>query len=253
MGRVSEPAYRRMQVDERRAQLLAHGADLFARFSYEELSMARIAREAGVSKALLYHYFPSKRDYFVGAFEAAAAEVAERTEPDPSLAPLEALQASVTAYLGWVEENAPAYRRLIESAAGTEEAGSLVQDMRSRTAERILEGLLGGDEPPAKVRTAVRAWLWYMDGAILDWLEHRDLEAVGARGPARRLTRGGPGRGRRARSPAPLSPGRRGSWRFGGQTSPVLTGPGRNGRIDRTVDVWPAAPSSPPCSRPCSF
>ena len=21
----------------------------------------------------------------------------------------------------------------------------------------------------------MRAWLWFMDGAILDWLEHRDL------------------------------------------------------------------------------
>ncbi len=170
------PAYRRLQVDERRAQLVALGADLFARFSYDELSMARIAREAGISKALLYHYFPSKRDYFAGAFEAAAAEVAERTEPDPSLPPLEALRASITAYLGWVEENAPAYRRLIESAAGTEDAGSLVQEMRARTADRILEGLKARGEPPAKVRTAVRGWLWYMDGAILDWLEHRDLD-----------------------------------------------------------------------------
>ena len=22
----------------------------------------------------------------------------------------------------------------------------------------------------------MRAWLWFMDGAILDWLEHRDLD-----------------------------------------------------------------------------
>ena len=175
---VSEPAYRRMQVDERRAQLLALGADLFARYSYDELSMARIAREAGISKALLYHYFPSKRDYFVGAFQAAADEVARRTEPDPALPPLEALQASVTAYLGWVEENASAYRRLIESAGSADDARSLVQDMRDRTAERILEGLGAGPAPPPKARTAVRAWLWYMDGAILDWLEHRDLEAA---------------------------------------------------------------------------
>ncbi len=174
---VKQPAYRRMQLDERRAQLLALGADLFARYSYDELSMARIAREAGISKALLYHYFPSKRDYFVGAFQAAAEEVARRTEPDPSLPPLEALQFSITAYLGWVEENASAYRRLIESAGSADDARSLVQEMRIRTSERILEGLGAGSAPPAKARTAVRAWLWFMDGAILDWLEHRDMEA----------------------------------------------------------------------------
>jgi AcrR family transcriptional regulator len=43
---------------------VALGAKLFASRSYDELSMAGVAREAGVSKALLYHYFPSKRDYF---------------------------------------------------------------------------------------------------------------------------------------------------------------------------------------------
>ena len=25
------------------------------------------------------------------------------------------------------------------------------------------------------MRTAAHAWLWFMDGAILDWLDHRDL------------------------------------------------------------------------------
>jgi AcrR family transcriptional regulator len=56
---VSEPAYTRMQVEERRGQLLKRGADLFARHSFDELSMAHIAREVGISKALLYHFFPS--------------------------------------------------------------------------------------------------------------------------------------------------------------------------------------------------
>jgi hypothetical protein len=32
-----------------------------------------------------------------------------------------------------------------------------------------------GDPPPPKMRTAAHAWLWFMDGAILDWLDHRDL------------------------------------------------------------------------------
>jgi hypothetical protein len=32
-----------------------------------------------------------------------------------------------------------------------------------------------GDPPPPKMRTAAHAWLWFMDGAILDWLEHGDV------------------------------------------------------------------------------
>ena len=83
MGPPAPPAYTRLGVDERRRQLLELGAELFARHSYDELSMARIAREAGISKALLYHYFPSKQAYFAATLEQAAAELAEVTRPDP--------------------------------------------------------------------------------------------------------------------------------------------------------------------------
>jgi AcrR family transcriptional regulator len=72
---VPEPAYTRLQVDERRRRLLELGSELFARHSFAELSMARVAREAGISKALLYHYFPSKRDYFLATLQEAAEEV----------------------------------------------------------------------------------------------------------------------------------------------------------------------------------
>jgi AcrR family transcriptional regulator len=173
---MAEPAYTRMQVDDRRRQLLELGAKLFAQHSIGELSMARIAREAGISKALLYHYFPSKHDFFVATLEQAAEEVRSRTEPDPSLPPFEALRTSLDAFLGWVEENSTAYRKLIESAGAVPEVGALIDQVRGATALRILEGLGGdGESAPPKARVAASAWLWFMDGAILDWLDHRDL------------------------------------------------------------------------------
>jgi AcrR family transcriptional regulator len=162
-----------MPVDERRRQLLELSTDLFARHSYAELSMAGIAKQAGISKALLYHYFPSKRDLFLATLAAAAEEVGRRTEPDASLAPAEALRGSLDAFLGWVEENELAYRKLMESAGSVPEVGQLIAEVRDRTSERILEGLGAGSQP--RPRAAVRAWLWFIDGAILDWLEHRDL------------------------------------------------------------------------------
>jgi AcrR family transcriptional regulator len=170
---VAEPAYTRLPVDERRGQLLELSTELFARHSYAELSMADIAREAGISKALLYHYFPGKRDLFVATLQAAADEVRRRTEPDPALAPAEALARSLTAFLEWVEQNEVAYRKLLESAGSVPEVGALIAEVRDRTSARILEGLGAGAAP--KPRAAVRGWLWFLDGAILDWLDHRDL------------------------------------------------------------------------------
>jgi AcrR family transcriptional regulator len=173
---MTEPAYTRLPVDERREQLLKLGAELFARHSFGELSMARIAREAGISKALLYHYFPSKRDFFVATLQDAAGEIARRTQPDPELPPAAALSASLDAFLAWVEENEVAYRKLMESAGSVPEVGELITQVRDDTSARILDGLGVGADPPPKLRAAAGAWLWFMDGAILDWLDHRDLE-----------------------------------------------------------------------------
>ena len=172
---MAGPAYTRMQVDERRRQLLELGAKLFATHSFGELSMARIAREAGISKALLYHYFPSKQDFFVATLQQGAQEIARQTEPDPDLPPLEALAASLDAFLAWIEENETAYRKLMESVGSVPEVKALIDDIRDATSARILDGLGAGDPPPPKMRAAARGWLWFMDGAILDWLEHRDL------------------------------------------------------------------------------
>jgi AcrR family transcriptional regulator len=171
---MGEPAYTRLPVDERRRQLLELCTELFARHSFGELSMARIAREAGISKALLYHYFPSKQDLFLATLQQAAEEVRRRTEPDPALLPAAALAASLDAFLAWVSDNELAYRKLIDSAGAVPEVGALIAEVRDRTSQRILDGLGAGEAP--QVRAAVRAWLWFMDGAILDWLEHRDLD-----------------------------------------------------------------------------
>ena len=173
---MSGPAYTRLQVDERRRQLLELGAELFARHGYEELSMARIAREAGISKALLYHYFPSKQAYFSATLEQAAEELAEVTEPDPSQPPVEQLAASLDAYLGWVERHMGAYDKLIRGVGAVPEVRELVERVREETAARILAGIAPDREPSPMLRAAVRGWLWFMDGAVLDWIEHRDID-----------------------------------------------------------------------------
>src|SRR5918998_4870087 len=172
---MAQPAYARLQVDERRRQLLELGGELFAKHSFGELSMARIAKEAGISKALLYHYFPSKQHFFVATLQQGAEELVRRTQPDPDLPPMEALAGSLDGYLEWIEENELAYRRFVESAGSVPEVKAMIDAIRGATSARILDGLGAGDPPPPKLRAAARAWLWFMDGAILDWLEHRDM------------------------------------------------------------------------------
>jgi AcrR family transcriptional regulator len=172
---MAGPAYTRLDVDERRRRLLELGARLFTEHSYDELSMAQIARAAGISKALLYHYFPSKEAYFLATLEEKAAELAEATAPDPSKPPVEQLAGSLDAYLGWVEENAGAYEKFVRSAA-VPRVRVLLDRVRDETATRIIDGVRGGRPASPALRAAVHGWLWFMDGVCLDWIAHRDME-----------------------------------------------------------------------------
>jgi AcrR family transcriptional regulator len=76
---------RRLKPQQRREQLLDTGAALFAEKPYEDVFVEEIAARAGVSRATLYHYFPSKRDFYVAIFERASNRFLSRVSPDPQL------------------------------------------------------------------------------------------------------------------------------------------------------------------------
>ena len=168
---MATPAFTRLDVDERRRQLLEQATALFATHGYDELSMARIAREAGISKALLYHYFPSKRDLFEAALGQGAEEHLARVGGEA-----EALDV----WLDWIDGHREAYVAL-QRSSGIPEVRDVIGRVREETAQRVL-GALGEDAVTPKVRAAVRAWLWYMDGVCLDWVREGDLSRDDVRG-----------------------------------------------------------------------
>ena len=139
--------------------------------------MAQVARAAGISKALLYHYFPSKEEFFKAALAEGAAELAARTAPDESLAPLEQVRASTAAFVDWIGKRGPAYMKLLQSVGAVPELRETMTGIRDFTSARIIDGLVPAKERTPAKRAAVRAWLWFMDGVLLDWIEHRDRDA----------------------------------------------------------------------------
>lgn len=165
----------RLQVDERRTQLLELGLQLFSDRSYDELGVDDIARAAGISKGLLYHYFPSKRDYYVEVVRAAAGLLVARTEAAGVDASPEALQDGLDAYLDFVEQHARSFVALMRGGVGSDpEVVQIVEATRRTIAERILSRL-GADAPTPLLRTALRGWIGLVEAASLDWLERRDL------------------------------------------------------------------------------
>jgi AcrR family transcriptional regulator len=168
-------AYTRLPLDERRRQVIAAGSALFADQAFEDITMRRIAQAAGISKALLYHYFPSKTELFIAAVRARAMELEGLLEPTGDFEPAAELTARLDAYLAWIEANAQAWSKFVRTAASVPEVHRLVEDFRAHTLARILSGLGDGGEPTPALRTALRGWLGGVDAAILDWIEHGGL------------------------------------------------------------------------------
>ena len=172
---ATEPAYTRLTVDERRRQLLRAGAELFASHAFEEISMRQIADAAGVSKPLLYHYFPSKNELFIAAVTEAASELQALIQPSGQGTPVKQLTGSLDAYLAWIEDHGETWAKLMQSAASLPTARELVEGFRQRTLELALAQLTKRRKPRPALRTAIKGWLGYMDAAILDWTTARDL------------------------------------------------------------------------------
>jgi AcrR family transcriptional regulator len=167
--------YARLTSDDRRARLLELGVRLFSERPYDEYSMDELAAQAGVSKGLLYHYFPSKREYYVAALRTAAAEMLDLTEPDPSAPPEEQLVPLLEAYLAYVLEHSSAYRAVLRGGIGTDAAvAGIAEEVRLTFMQRVLDQL-GTDQPPPRLRVAVRGWIGLVEASSLDWIEHRDL------------------------------------------------------------------------------
>lgn len=92
---------RAQDFEEKRRSILDHAARVFAQQGMDKASMAQIADHAQVSKALLYHYYPS-RDALIFAIIMTHLEEMEqalKAADDPALPPRERLRALVGAVL----------------------------------------------------------------------------------------------------------------------------------------------------------
>jgi AcrR family transcriptional regulator len=98
---------RRLSPEDRRSELLALGAEVFGQRPYDEVRIDEIAERAGVSRALMYHYFPDKRAFFAAVVRAEGERLFEATNaaPDPDKNMFDQVRTGVMAYLRYDEEH----------------------------------------------------------------------------------------------------------------------------------------------------
>lgn len=170
-----------MSTDGRREHLLNAGVELLKTRPYQEVSIEEIAREAGVSKGLLYHYFPTKRDFIVAALQRGSREMAKLLAPNPELAPIKRLDASLDAYLDFVEEHSAAFAAIFRASGADREVDAAIEAGRGAYIELLITSIVEWpDAPVSTERTpllegAVQGWIHFCEGAVMRWLERGDI------------------------------------------------------------------------------
>ena len=167
----------RLTPEKRRAQLIDLGVEMLATRRLDELSVELIAKAAGISRGLLFHYFPSKQDFHLEVARAAAAEMIRRTEPDTSQTPVDALRGALTSFMDYVEENPDNYKSLVRGAAsGDAHMRAIFDETRSTMAQRILDVLTTmGLEVSARMRLAIAGWVAYVEECVVRWIDTRTI------------------------------------------------------------------------------
>ncbi|MGW5613161.1 TetR/AcrR family transcriptional regulator [Streptomyces sp. NPDC003877] len=167
---------RRMGVEERRQQLIGVALELFSRRSPDEVSIDEIASAAGISRPLVYHYFPGKLSLYEAALQRASDDLAARFV-EPHEGPLGArLLRVMRRYFDFVDEHGPGFAALMRGgpAVGSSTTNALIDSVRQAAYVQILSHL-GVTDPPARLELVVRSWISLAESTALIWLDGRRI------------------------------------------------------------------------------
>ena len=157
---------RRLSADERRRQLVAIGLAKIVETPIQDLSMDDIATEAGISRGLLFHYFPTKTDFYLACIAAAGRRMLRTTAPDEGATGEEQVETVTRLMIEQIERRRGFYLALVHGHGVADPRVSEVMDsVRDGSTERVMTAL---DVPEAR-RDVVRAWWAYTEDRALTW------------------------------------------------------------------------------------
>ncbi|WP_435591814.1 TetR/AcrR family transcriptional regulator [Nocardia sp. bgisy118] len=172
---------RRLSPDERRRLLVAAGAELFAARAYDTVLMEDVAAAAGVSRALLYRHFPSKRDLFAAVYQQAADRLLVATELDAGTPLRDQLTAGLDAHLDYFEANARTVIAANRMLAGDPTIQSIISGELDELRGRLLNVMGLGEAERAAASSVLMSWLTFVRVLTVDWLEHRAISRTDVR------------------------------------------------------------------------
>jgi AcrR family transcriptional regulator len=171
----------RLASDTRREQLLRAGVDLLRTRTPDELSVDDLARSAGISRGLLYHYFQDRDAFVVAVLERASEELRRALRGDPELGPRERTEAAIDAFIAFAEAHAAGFRALLTGAVTNRKVAALIERTRERDLDAFVAGVAATTADPQAarrsnvLRAALHAHMHFMEGAAVRWLAHQEI------------------------------------------------------------------------------
>ncbi|MBE9372827.1 TetR/AcrR family transcriptional regulator [Saccharopolyspora sp. HNM0983] len=171
-----------MNPDQRRSQILQSARKLFGSRSYSSVHLADIAAETGVTRALINHYFGSKRELYLEVVRQMMVVPASVSENLPQTTVDERIAIYVDRWLDVVDRN----REMWLAAIGSDPVGKdpdieqIMLESDEIAADRLLEaaGLLDTTGGREKLRAAIRAYGSMLKAASREWLVRDTLTRV---------------------------------------------------------------------------
>ncbi|UAK31019.1 TetR/AcrR family transcriptional regulator [Nocardia asteroides] len=164
---------RRLSPDERRQVLVDAGARLFAERPYDAVLMEDVAAAAGVSRALLYRHFPSKRDLFVGVYQQAVDQLLVATRLDTEGPLTEQLAAALDTHFDYFEANANGVLAANRVLGRDPTIQALIAGELAEVRRRLLDTLGVEGTVRAQISSILTSWLTFVRVLTVEWLENQ--------------------------------------------------------------------------------
>ncbi|WP_227983777.1 TetR/AcrR family transcriptional regulator [Nocardia spumae] len=170
------PSRRRLTPEQRRDELLDIGVRLFGERAYDEIAMAEIAAYAQVSRALMYHYFPTKAHFFAAIWQRAHERLSAELRMAPDEPVRTAVYTALAAHLDFYRANLPLALIANRSALATDPVvrDPVVADLHA-LCERVLDACGATGHSREQAGTALRGWIAFIREVTVEWLAHERI------------------------------------------------------------------------------
>ncbi|WP_300266440.1 TetR/AcrR family transcriptional regulator [Microbacterium sp.] len=166
---MSAPRRNRLTPEERRMQLLATGVNFLADHTLDGLTMDELARRAGVSRALAFHYFESTQGMHRAVVTMARDAMVSATAPDHDLPPRERIDDTLLRFAGFVREHRGTFSSLVRGiASGDPTVRAVVDESRELNAAHLRDAFGELGVPVTRALTiSLRAWVAFAEEVLV--------------------------------------------------------------------------------------